>query len=378
MKKLLAIEAMTLGVKRMADCAAGLGYQLELLAGDPSMYVDSADTPVTRFPTQDKEALASYIAERRKSIGGIFSSTDTWGVAAAELRETFSFPSRITSEKLSRMRDKKWVVDKLAGDAQAADVSYPMIAKPRRGTGKINVRLIESPEDHRRFAASVEEPDAYVFQKYHRGPLYSAEVWSNGKTFVFFGVTNRITTEPPQFLERVKTFPHEHDTPWEQSVKRWCEDLISQLDYDLGLAHVEFIETSEGFQLVEVNPRMAGALITPAIDHCTNYDPYALAVADALDIVPDLPDDRKITGGYCHVSLYADRLGRLEAVEGLETLVQYPGNAGWVPSKDPGMEIPELGTYRARIGNVFASGPSAAIAQDRAVAAASSVRVRLT
>lgn len=132
---LLAVEAMTLGVKRMADYAKTLGYQLELLADDPGMYMDRDDTPTTEFPTKDSQALEEYIQNRRSEIAGIFSSTDTWGLAAAQLREKFDFPSRITSDKLSKMRDKAWVQKQITDNQDHDPATFPQIAKPRGGTG---------------------------------------------------------------------------------------------------------------------------------------------------------------------------------------------------------------------------------------------------
>lgn len=368
---------MTLGVQRMNEHAARHGHRLILLAEDPSMYVDSGNTEVVRFPTRDRKALEAYVAEHVAEIGNIFSSTDTWGVAAAELREQFGFRSRISSEKLRRIRDKKWVQDQIDGTSFEDRVTYPVVVKPRGGTGSTNIMLVMNADEHRRVIESSEKPEDLLAQPYHRGPLYSAEVWSNGHVILFFGVTNRIMTPPPLFLERVKTFPHEHGTAWEAAVEEWARRLVSDLGYDLGLAHIEFIETEDGFQLVELNARMAGALITPAIDHCTNYDPYALAVDDALNMDPMIPEDRLVTGGHSHVSIYADRLGTLVAIDGIEVLAAYPGNATWLNAKELNAEITDLTSYRARVGNVYAVGPSPALAQDRAVAASLAIRFRI-
>ena len=95
---------------------------------------------------------------------------------------------------------------------------------------------------------------------------------------IFFGITNRILSDPPYFTERVKSFPWAADSQWETKVREWAFQLLRTLDYTLGLAHIEFIETSNGFRLVEINARMAGALITPGILATTNFNPYAMAV----------------------------------------------------------------------------------------------------
>ncbi|MGG7519746.1 ATP-grasp domain-containing protein [Allorhizobium undicola] len=368
---------MTLGVERMAEHAALHGLELILLADDPSMYIDVGNTKVIQFPTKDRNALENYISENIRQIANIFSSTDSWGVAAAELREKFGFPSRISSEKLIRLRDKRWVQSQLEPEGTEHATMYPRIVKPRSGTGSMDIHLVHDSEEHRRVLEEHGSSETYVSQPYHRGPVYSAELWSNGTTSIFFGVTNRIMTAPPLFLEKVKTFPHEHGTPWEAKVEAWAKDLLAKLDYDLGLAHIEFIETAAGFELVELNARMAGAMITPAIDASTNFDPYALAVADALNNTPHVPVKREILGGHSHVSLYAEKTGTLMCVEGIETFAAYPGQPAWFAAKKSGSIITDLTSYRARIGNVVATAQTPALAQDRALAAALAVRIHI-
>lgn len=374
---LLAIEAMA-GVERMRQHAEHRGHRLVLLAEDPSMYSsDSGTTEVVEFPTRDHSQLDAYVAEHLDEIANVFSPTDTWGVAAAEIREKFGFASRITSGKLRLLRDKSWVQERITGQDPSDEIGFPRIVKPRGGTGSTQVTLVTDERELERAIAGFESEDDAVVQPFHHGPLYSAEIWSDGRTLVFFGVTNRIMTPPPRFLERVKSFPHAVGTTWEQTAADWVRQLAGALEYDAGFAHIEFIETTAGFQLVELNARMGGALVTPAVDACTNYDPYAMVVDDALGIMPDLPQERRITGGYSHVSIYAEQCGVFAEAVGVEALSHYPGEPGWIPSKDPGAEITSLDSYRARIGNIYATGPSAALAQDRALSAALGVRVVL-
>lgn len=374
MKILLAVEAMTVGVRRMADHANKLGYHLRMLAEDPAIYSDVSGLDIVTFPTRDEAALHEFIQDTRDELGGIFSPTDTWGVAAAELREVFDLPRRFTAARLRDLRDKQWVRQALGSDFNVAADSFPQIIKPRGGTGSTGVTLIHSEGDLSRAFENVDDPSTFVIEPYYRGPVYSAELWSNGTTTIFFGVTNRILTDPLAFLEKVKTFPHECGTPWEADVERWAREVLATLQYNGGFAHIEFIETVDGFALVELNARMPGALITPAIDTCTNFDPYALAVDDALNREPELPAAREVHGGHSHVSLYASMTGQLHTVDGLGDLPNYPGSPGWMPSKSIGDQILDTSSYRARIGNIYATAATPALAQDRAVAASQAIK----
>lgn len=367
-------------VDEMAKAAEALGYGLTVLAEDPDMYGDCGDARMVRFPTRDSSALRRYVADHRDDVANVFSVTDMWGVAASELRDEFGFPQFLDTAKLRRLRDKAFVQNTLRdAGLLTADIGdhWPRIVKPRNGTGKIGVRLVPDATTQRELARQGAWSDDIVSQPYYRGPLYSAEVWADGDRFLLMGVTNRIMAKPPVFLELVKSFPWSVQTQWERTVGEWVGRILAAVGYDLGLAHVEFIETSHGFELVEINCRMAGSLITPAILYSTNCNPYRMVVEQALGGRATLPHERTVRGGYSHVSVYADRPGTVAAVCGAATLTSYPGHPQWHQTRGVGAAVEQIGTYRARIGDVSAVGPDAATAQDRAIAASRCIEVRV-
>lgn len=370
---ILAIESMTSGNLQMAEHADDLGYRLLILAEDCSIYSELDELDVVQFETRNYTSLRHYVSDRRDEIAAVFSPTDTWGIHAARLRDELGFTCRYSADELARFRDKQWVRQRLFQTVETPK-SYPRILKPRRGTGSSDILFAESEEQLEQ-ALYARERDDYVDEPFYQGPLYSAELYSDGSEVTFFGVTNRILTMPPIFLERVKTFPHAHGTEWERSVRQWSEDVLWSIGYNAGFAHLEFVETDHGFKLVELNARMPGALITPAIDECTNFNPYSMVIDDALGRGVDLPTEREISKGFSHVSLYADQTGILESVSGLNKLSNYPGSPTWVPSKEIGAAVTELGTYRSRIGNLYATADTPEIAQDRAIIASQMVEV---
>lgn len=366
-------------VDDMARVAERYNCRLTLLAEEPDMYGDCGTACVIEFPTRDAAALRRYIGEHRSDIVNVFSVTDTWGVIASELRDEFGFPQFMDTARLRQLRDKGFVQQTLqkAGLASDAADRWPCIVKPRNGTGKIGVTWVPDETAMRQLEHRGIDLADTIIQPYHRGPLYSAEVWDDGTRFLLMGVTNRIMTRPPVFLELVKSFPWAAGTPWERSVEEWVRRILDAVGYDLGLAHVEFVETAHGFELVEINCRMAGSLITPGIVATTNCNPYRMAVEQALGMPVSLPVRRTVTGGFSHVSIYADRTGTVTSIQGMETCAAYPGCPQWYPTHDVGSVITQTGTYRARIGNVSASGPDASVAQDRALAASQSIEVHI-
>ncbi|QDZ43078.1 hypothetical protein [Corynebacterium sp. sy039] len=374
---LLAIEAMS-ELDEMASAATKYGYSLRVLAENPNHYGDTC-AEIVKFPTRDRAQLENYVKENQSSIAQVFSVTDTWGVIASTMRDSFGYYQFSDTSKLKFFRDKESVQQKLISSGLAStSQDWPKIIKPRGGTGKIGIHLVESEAEMSAFSSEAElHLEDYLEQDFYFGPTYSAEVWRDGSSEILFGITNRILSQPPFFTERVKSFPWDAFSPWEKDVENWVFDILRALDYDLGLAHIEFIETATGFELVEINARMAGALITPGILKTTNFNPYAMAVNQALGAPLDSPTHREIKGGFSHVSLYASQTGTLDSVQGIENIKRYPGNPEWFPLRNQGDIITEVGTYRSRIGNLCATAKTASLAQDRAICAAQSIKMTI-
>lgn len=374
-RTLLAIEAM-MGVDEMAAAASSYGYQLTVLTEDPAYY-GKTNADIIPFPTRDYDALETYISENREVIHQVFSVTDTWGVVASRLRDSFGFYQFGDTAALTRLRNKDAVQQALIDNGLAYEPqSWPRIVKPVGGTGKIGVQVVRCEAELEAFYAREGlTKEQYVLQNFYYGPMYSAELWRDGNFEVFFGVTNRVMSEPPFLTERVKSFPWSSNTIWENRVKEWVFRVLDAVDYRLGLAHVEFIETKSGFELVEINARMAGALVTHAIPNTTNYNPYRMTVEQALGLPITVPDARIVSGGYSHVSVYAPIIGTIRGITGADEVEDYPGNPAWIASRHLGDHITDVGTYRGRIGNVVATAETAHLAQDRALSAAQNVEV---
>lgn len=236
-KILLAIEAMS-EVDEMAAAADKHGYHLRVLAEDAAYYGDT-EAEIVTFPTRNHDELATYIEKNRASIAQVFSVTDTWGVIASKIRDKFGFLQFGDTAKLEFFRDKEAVESALIahGFARRSN-SWPKVMKLRNGTGKIGVYFAQSEDEVTKIVnISGYKRDDFVVQDFYFGPAYSAEVWRDSHHEIFFGITNRILSDPPYFTERVKSFPWAANSQWETKVREWAFQLLRTLDYTLGLAH---------------------------------------------------------------------------------------------------------------------------------------------
>ncbi|MEZ2371131.1 ATP-grasp domain-containing protein [Arthrobacter sp. RCC_34] len=381
-KTIVALEAMTVNLELLDAAARRRDLHLIVLAGVPGMYLPGGrDVDIQQCDTFDLDAVRARLEEHGDSLVGLLSPTDTWGIQAVALCEELGLPHLTSSERLEKLRDKAWVrhtTDAAFGKVRTGIDQSPHILKPRKGTGSQNIELfptrleLEESAEKRNLVS-----DEWVVEPYFRGPVYSAETYTRGGSTALLGVTNRIMSPEPLFVELVKTFPHLHGTSWEGSVEAWAKTILESVEFEAGFAHIEFCETANGFELIEINARMAGALIGPAIHQTTGIDIYDILIADALGEEP-CSLVRNIRGGHSHVSVYAETAGTLTSIDGLDLLDGLPGNIGWIPAKAVGAEISHVGDYKSRIGNIYATAAEPGLAQDYAVSASRHLRVTVS
>lgn len=390
----VSVEAMPAGVGHLFAAAARHGVDLLLLAGQPTMYLPGAPVEcIEQCDTADDGAVRARLKQVPLLVG-LLSNTNTWGPLTARLAEEHGLPTSPASglefladkyQVRARLHERgvephpaRYVADLIAGTDAGYEWPRSWVVKPAVGTGSCGVHRARTRAELTDLAGALtEEADRYVVEPYFEGPVYSAEVYVRTGTCHLLGVTNRTLSPEPYFLELAKSFPHRRNTAWEAGVRNWVREVVQALGYHHGLAHIEFCDTVDGLRLIEVNARLGGALIGPAIVTATGFDPYDRLILDALGRhdapVPEIAD----RGGFSHVSIYASRRGRFIGVDGLDRLAALPGEVTWTASKDPGEVVEHVGDYRARIGHVAATGEDAAQAQDRAEAAARIVDVRI-
>ncbi|MGO4751342.1 argininosuccinate lyase, partial [Streptomyces sp. 2MCAF27] len=155
----------------------------------------------------------------------------------------------------------------------------------------------------------------------------------------------------------------------------WVGQVLKAAGHDSGFAHVEFILTTDGPELVEINRRIGGALVGEALCRALETNVYDAMVDTALGRRPALLDTPAPTGpatGF--VLIHPDRPGTLTGWTGLDTLAAFPGNPEWYPTAAPGDRLDHLTDQRGCTGIVLAEAATAELALHRALSAAGSIR----
>ncbi|GLF95842.1 ATP-grasp domain-containing protein [Streptomyces yaizuensis] len=397
-----SLESLSFGLVRTAEAAIAAGHRLALLTGDRSVYrhelatmepglldvidVDTTDTGAVRRALGDLPGLA-----------GIVNTTDTWSTPAAELAAELVLPGPDPAA-VRALRDKALVRDALhragvgartavvvdpalpgAADRVLAAVGLPCVLKDSAGTSSRGVWIVRDPDALRPAldeAARSALKGRLLAEPFLSGPLYSAETLSwHGETRLL-GVSSRLTSRTPAVREEGAAFPVALPAGDRDTVERWVARALAAAGHDQGFAHVEFVLTAQGPELVEINRRIGGALIGEALCRALRTNVYEALIDVTLGRRPALLDASLAPSGpaVSFVLVYPDEPGTLLEWAGLDGLGAFPGPVEWFPVRAPGDAVPDVGDQRGCTGMVLAEAATAELAQHRAWAAATTVR----
>ncbi|WP_282791708.1 ATP-grasp domain-containing protein [Streptomyces sp. CC224B] len=402
----VCLESLTFGLGHLVRAADALGERLCLLTGDPAYYAYELDRlpptalDVVQVDTFDTEQVADRLG-RVPELRGLISSTDTWTLVGAELTARFGLPG-VDAAVLRLSRDKAAVRDRLheAGltraravdsaalpgdgrvdfaDAVLKDAGLPAVVKDSAGTGSQNVWLVR---DEAELDAALREAAGRTLkgrlfaEPYFSGPVYSAETLTWAGRTRLLGVSSRLMSREPRFREEVTAFPVAFPGARHAELERWLDRVLAAVGYTDRFAHVEFALTATGPEVVEVNPRIGGALVGEGLCRALGVNVYEAMVECALGRRPRLMDlDPPGGPAVAFVLGYPDRPGVYTGVTGLDRLLDMPGSPAWFPVKSPGAPVEHLDDSRGYAGIVYAEGPTAELATHHAVAAANALRV---
>lgn len=178
--------------------------------------------------------------------------------------------------------------------------------------------------------------------------------------------------------EEAAAFPVALPRPELDLIQDWVARVLAAAGHDSGFAHVEFVLTTEGPELVEINRRIGGALVGEALCRALRTNVYDAMVDTALGRRPALLDtpaaDPTPGPATAFVLVYPDRPGTLTGWTGLDGLSDFPGSPEWYPTAVPGRRVEHLADQRGCTGIVLAEAATAELALHRALSAAGSVR----
>ncbi|MFD4526252.1 ATP-grasp domain-containing protein [Streptomyces sp. NPDC058470] len=399
-----ALEALTFGLGRLIEAAGNAGHRLCLLTGNRDVYrhelahLDPTALDIVDLDTTDEAACAAALAAV-PDLCGLINSTDTWSVPGADLAAKLGLPGPDPTA-VRQLRDKSRVRNLLherglsRGGALAVpvdpssaaveilrEVGLPAILKDSAGTSSRNVWPVRDEHQLRTaLTDAAQRPfNGRLFaEPFFSGPVYSAETLSWENETKLLGVLSRQISPEPSVREEAAAFPVALPRPELDLIQDWVARVLAIAGHDSGFAHVEFVLTTEGPELVEINRRIGGALVGEALCRALGTNVYDAMVDTALGRRPALLDTVAVddTPGpaTAFVLVYPDRPGTLIGWTGLDGLSAFPGSPEWYPTAVPGRRVEHLSDQRSCTGIVLAEAATAELALHRALSAAGSVR----
>lgn len=384
-----------------------LGHEYVLLTRDPTLYPPATDgTPhpavdhaaeVLVVETNDvaRTIAAAAAVARRRGVDGVLTTCDYYLEAVAHVARALGVPGE-NPDALALARRKDRVRDAVAtagvadvryavaADEEsalkgAADLGYPVIAKPVDGNSGAGVQLVHD-EGHllASFAAVQAHPrngrdqaraGLLLIEEVLAGPEVSVEtVTVAGRTTVL-AVTDKSLTGAPAFVESGHMVPARLDDDVRRAVEDHVRDVLAAVGLRHGLAHTELRLTADGPRLVEVNPRQGGNSIFELLDHVVGAHPLRLLVDLALGTEPDIPaGGAGSASSAAIVFVISPEPADIAAVEGTDTLASDPRVLRWqvhVPATAPAPT--DNGCYLGEVVAIDRDGPGAREAAEAAV-----------
>jgi biotin carboxylase len=393
------LESQSLGLRHLVHAAGDRGHDVVLLTSDRSRYSYDLgllrdDIEVVEVETTDVDKVVAILQAGYPDVAGVVRMTDKWSLPALAVATALGLPHE-NADAIGLLRDKGRLRNHLhdngfskarsitfdPGETPSA-VPYPAIVKDVAGGSSENVWLVKRPADMPAVLAEARavtlRGGALVAEPYFTGPLYSAETVSwDGRTRVL-GVTSRAMSPEPYFREEIGSFPVRLPDRTNDELAEWISAILTSVGYREGVTHTELIVTTEGFEIVEINARMGGALIGEAVNQALGINMHSAFADLALGRRPTLMDESfEVRQGVTQVAVYAPATGVFDRIDGAEALAGHPGSPVLYPFRNPGDVIESTIDQRGGLGLVLATGATSELSMHNAMSAAGKLTPRM-
>ncbi|MUV28035.1 ATP-grasp domain-containing protein [Burkholderia thailandensis] len=356
-------------------------------------FLDAIRVVTVSLDTSDADRVHGFVASL-DGVAGVMSSSEYFIEVASEVARRLGLPTANT-EATRICRDKKRLADVLAehgidaprthalsldaeADADAdvapalAGLAYPVVVKPRMGSGSVGVRLCANADEAGAHCAVLRRAGtrAALVQTYVEGDEYSVETLTIARNTQIVGIVRKRLGRAPHFVEIGHDYPAPLSSPQRERIERTVLRALDAVGYTFGPAHTELRVRGETVTIIEINPRLAGGLI-----------PVLLGEVFDVDLLDHVLDMWLGAGGFA--DLTAKRYGAirfaLPAREGvLGSALAIPAEIAAMPElrhfhpiAQPGDALRLEGSFRDRIAAVVCAGDdreSVEALADRAVA----------
>jgi biotin carboxylase len=252
---------------------------------------------------------------------------------------------------------------------------WPLIVKPSAQSGS---RQINKVFDRAGVAAALDSIEAEfpgsvpISEKFIDGPEVSVEAFSWSGRHRILGVTDKITTGAPYFVETGHNLPSALPAAVIEQVHEQTLALLDAIGHQHGPTHTELIIAADGPVIVESHTRTGGDRIFEMVDLAFGVD-MIKSMLEGLYHGDPVLNVRETRGAAIRFLTLPE--GVVRKVDGLEQARAMPGVVRCDIHLEPGTVIKPFRNSSERHGYVLAVGATAREAIDNVEAAMRTIMV---
>jgi biotin carboxylase len=267
------------------------------------------------------------------------------------------------------------------------DYGWPIIVKPANGVGSRQIHKLFAPADAYPAFAAIDGdastagvikhdfPDMRIIaEKFIEGAEVSVEAitWEGRHTVL--GVTDKITTGYPRFVESGHTMPSVLPAETVAQINALVVRFLDSIEHRYGPSHTEVIVSDDGPIIVESHTRTGGDRIFEMVELAYGVDMFGATLQGFAGAFPDIEPVRR--GGAAIRYLTVDE-GRVLAIDGLDEAARLPGVVRCDITLKVGDRAKAFIDSNVRYGYVLATGETAQQAAANAERALAQIRITL-
>jgi S-sulfo-L-cysteine synthase (3-phospho-L-serine-dependent) len=193
-----------------------------------------------------------------------------------------------------------------------------------------------------------------LVEEYFIGCEVSVELVMDKGRRIFAGVTDKLTSPVPRFIELGHTHPSGLTADGQSQAIEFATAALAAIGYDYGPAHVELVLTADGPRLVEINPRLAGGGIPGLIEIATGVSLREAVLLHNAGLDTKFPPSPKQAASTRF--LVSPAAGVVTGLHGMEAALSVGGvvEAQW--HVRAGAPVAEPASNRDRVAHVVCRG----------------------
>jgi len=269
----------------------------------------------------------------------------------------------------------------------ARQCGWPIIIKPVNGAGSLQVHKLFS-EDEVVFAYNSIKQDflttdlikydfpdiGVIAEKFIEGPEVSVEAISWDGQHTVLGVTDKITTGHPGFVETGHSMPSALAPEKIDAIKRLTESFLTSIGHLHGPSHTEVIFSEMGPVIVESHTRTGGDRIFEMAEMTYGVDMFTATLQGLFGAFPDIRINKTKGAAIRYLSLPT---GRVASISGLDCANQSPGVVRCDITINVGDKCKRPENSDERAGYILANGDSGPHAIDNVMQALAKVNIEV-